>query len=75
MNRDLDDRDALGRLLTELRKIRGWTQAEVAEQTTMSKATVGEYERGVRRRTIDRVRELAAVYDATAAELLEDAGL
>jgi transcriptional regulator with XRE-family HTH domain len=75
MKSNLDDRDKLGRLLTELRQIRGWTQAEVAERADVPVSTVGIYERGDSRRTIDRLHKLASAYDATASELLDDAGL
>lgn len=43
----------------------------MAEATDLHFSTIGKYERGERRPSLDTLRELAAVYRVDVAELLE----
>ena len=60
----------IGRLLQKARKSRGFTQADIAPQLGVSRATVAHIETGRRLLKADDLRRLAAFYDCSPSELL-----
>ncbi|GGJ09081.1 putative HTH-type transcriptional regulator YazB [Alicyclobacillus cellulosilyticus] len=61
--------DAFGRRLRAFRKMRCWTQQELAHAAGISLAVIGSLERGTRRPTPDLVKRLAAVLRVSESEL------
>lgn len=61
---------ALGKRLTELRREREWTQAEVARLIHVSQQTMFAYELGDRKMPLDRAVQLAKGFDLSLAQLL-----
>ena len=56
--------------LRALRRARGMTQQQVAEQIGVAKNTVSMWEVGEREPSIDKLRKLAALFDCTIDELV-----
>ena len=63
----------IGRILQQARKSRGFTQAEIAPQLGVSRATVAQIEAGRRLLKADDLRRLAAFYGCSPSELLAPA--
>ncbi len=61
--------DTFGRKLRAYRKLKHWTQVELADQLGVSVAIVGSMERGVRHPTPQLVRQLCRALQVTEAEL------
>jgi DNA-binding XRE family transcriptional regulator len=65
----------LGRLLRELRKKAGLTQAQLAAKTTLSATSISEIETGRQALTLKRLYELADALDVTVSlQLVAKAG-
>ena len=62
------------RRLLELRKIRGWSQPELAEKIDTSGTIIGRYERGMITPSIDVARKLADVFGVTIDYLVAGSG-
>ncbi len=60
----------LGRRLRELRKSRRMSLYDVERRTGHHFSTIGKYERGERRPSLERLRELAVVYEVSLADML-----
>lgn len=60
----------LGRRLRDLRKSRSMSLYDVERLTGRHFSTIGKYERGERRPDLQTLRELAAVYETTVADIL-----
>lgn len=58
--------------LLQLRKIHGYTQQEVAKKLQISQNAYSELESGKRKMDIDRLRQLAGLYDVTMNYLVEE---
>ncbi len=63
----------IGRILKEARTSRGFTQADIAPQLGVSRATVAQIERGRRSLKAEDLRRLAAFYCCSPSELLPGA--
>ena len=72
MNMDEKAHD-IGRVLQQARKSRGFTQADVAPQLGVSRATVAQIETGRRLLKADDLRRLASFYGCSPSELLAPA--
>ncbi len=64
----------IGRILQQARKSRGFTQADVAPQLGVSRATVAQIETGRRLLKADDLRRLASFYGCSPSELLGTPG-
>ncbi|MBX5476484.1 MAG: helix-turn-helix transcriptional regulator [Clostridia bacterium] len=62
----------LGQRLRLLREHRNLSLYDVERLTGLHYSTVGKYERGVRRPSIETLRELARVYEVSLRELIPD---
>ncbi len=71
-NMDEKARD-IGRILQQARKSRGFTQAEVAPQLGVSRATIAQIETGRRLLKAGDLRRLAGFYGCSPSELLAPA--
>ena len=60
----------IGRVLQEARKSRGFTQADIAPQLGVSRATVAQIETGRRLLRAEDLRRLASFYGCSPSELL-----
>ena len=60
-----------GKRLAELRKARGLTQAELAEQIDVNQTAVGSYEIGRRRIPLSQIAPLAKALGVSLPELIE----
>lgn len=61
----------LGNRIKTLRKMKGWTQENLAEQAKVSIQHVGEIERGDGNPTLQSLERLSLGLGVTAAQLLE----
>ena len=52
-----------GEKLQELRRSKGWTQAELATRTGISQPTIADYERGNKQPTLPRLQALASAFE------------
>lgn len=64
--------DVFGRKLRAYRKLKHWTQSELADQVGVSIAIIGSLERGTRRPTADLVRKFQEVLQVSEQELYGD---
>lgn len=58
--------------IRELRKEKGYTQAELAREISVKQNTIAGYESGVRKPNIKRIKALAYALGVAIEELLED---
>ncbi len=65
--------DIFGRRLRAYRKLKHWTQTELADKIGVSVAIIGGLERGTRYPTKPILDRLAQVLNVSTAELLGDA--
>jgi transcriptional regulator with XRE-family HTH domain len=63
---------AFGQKLSKLRKLRGWTQPELAERVGVAVKTITYYEREATNPTAKTTERLAEVFGITPAELMKD---
>lgn len=56
--------------IRELRKARGWQQAELAQKIAVSRQAVGNYETGERAPDLDTIDQLCTIFGVTADYLL-----
>ncbi|MEY9976531.1 helix-turn-helix transcriptional regulator [Lysinibacillus sp. RC79] len=56
--------------LTELRKIKGWTQSDLASKMKVSQQAVSEWESGNKTPPVKRAKQLAEFLDANIEEFL-----
>lgn len=61
--------DVFGRRLRAYRKLKHWTQGELADRVGVSVAIIGSLERGTRAPTTDLVSKLTLLLQVTEAEL------
>ena len=61
----------IGKRLKNYRRAEGLTKEEVAAELGISPATLGAYERGDREIRMDKVKELARIYNTTITELTD----
>ena len=61
----------IGKRLKNYRRAEGLTKEEVAAELGISPATLGAYERGDREIRMDKVQELARIYNTTITELTD----
>lgn len=66
--------DAFGRRLRAYRKLKNWTQIELAEELGLSVAVVGGLERGTRNPTKEIVVRLQRVLQVSEEELFGEDG-
>lgn len=64
------DNARTGKLIAELRKEKGYTQQQLADQLNLSNKTISKWESGAGSPDISILTELADVLDVTADELL-----
>ena len=62
-------RTQLGQRIRQLRRARGWTQQELAEEAELDYKYLGAVERGERNITIDNVQKIAAGLGLDAHQL------
>ena len=62
--------DMLGERIALLRRGKGWSQMELAQQLHISASAVGMYEQGRREPSLEGLVELAAVFEVSADYLL-----
>ncbi|WP_103029983.1 helix-turn-helix transcriptional regulator [Salinibacter altiplanensis] len=68
--------EALACLVRELRAIRGWSVQDLAERADVSPQTIYKIEGGgMTRPGVTTLSKVAAAFDATAADLLDEVGL
>ena len=65
------DQKKTGYFLRELRKIKGFTQEQLAEHLNVSGRTVSRWETGMTMPDLDRLIELADLYDIDIRELID----
>jgi transcriptional regulator with XRE-family HTH domain len=65
----------LGQTIRELRELRGWSLTELQAMTGVAAETIREWEKGVCTPRIASLHQVAAAFDASASDLLKDAGL
>lgn len=64
--------EILARNLLLLRKLRGWSQEDMAEQCGLHRTYVGAIERGERNVTLETLTQLADALGVTSAELITE---
>lgn len=64
--------DIFGRRLRAYRKLKRWTQSELAREIGVSIAIIGSLERGTRTPTGDLVKRLLPVLNVSEQELFAD---
>ena len=61
----------IGKRLKNYRRAEGLSKEEVAAELGISPVTLGAYERGDREIRMDKVKELARIYNTTITELTD----
>ena len=61
----------IGKRLKNFRRAEGLSREEVAAELGISPLTLGAYERGDREIRMDKVKELARIYNTTITELTD----
>lgn len=61
----------IGKRLKNYRRAEGLSREEVAAELGISPVTLGAYERGDREIRMDKVKELARIYNTTITELTD----
>ncbi|MDP9729774.1 helix-turn-helix transcriptional regulator [Alicyclobacillus tolerans] len=64
--------DTFGRRIRAYRKLKCWTQEELAKELGVSLTIVGSLERGTRQPSQEMIHKLGNVLDVTEEELLSD---
>lgn len=60
----------IGSKIIELRKLRGWSQAQLAEAVNASRDIIGKYERNDNSPSIEMALKIAKVFDVSVDYLL-----
>ena len=60
----------IGQTIKNFRAKNGWTQSELAERLGVSQKVISDYERQIRKPPIERLPDLAMVFNITIEELL-----
>lgn len=70
------DKEKTGEYIRNLRKKKGWTQMQLAEQLHISDKAVSKWERGISFPDIELMEELAQVFQVDVADIIrgEEAG-
>ena len=70
------DKEKTGEYIRALRKNKGWTQMQLAEQLHISDKAVSKWERGISFPDIELMEELAQVFQVDVADIIrgEEAG-
>ena len=70
------DKEKTGEYIRNLRKNKGWTQMQLAEQLHISDKAVSKWERGISFPDIELMEELAQVFQVDVADIIrgEEAG-
>jgi transcriptional regulator with XRE-family HTH domain len=71
---EIDAKPAIARALLELRKSRGYTQAQVASEVGHAEATVARWENGTRTPDVNELARLAAVYEVNPGRFFSEVG-
>jgi transcriptional regulator with XRE-family HTH domain len=71
---EIDAKPAIARALRELRKSRGYTQAQVAGEVGHAQATVARWENGTRTPDANELARLAAVYEVNPGLFFSEVG-
>ena len=62
----------LSEKIIALRRLKGWSQEELAERLSVSRQSVSKWESGASTPELDRVAELCRLFDVTADALIRD---
>lgn len=65
----------VGDRIVQLRKQKGWSQAELAKITGASKEAIGKYERNDAMPSIETAKKIADAFDVTLDYLVDEASL
>jgi len=65
----------IGQTIKELRQIRGWSLPELHQISGVAGETLRSWERGECNPSIRALHQVAQAFDASASDLLKDAGL
>ncbi len=64
------DKEKTGEYIRALRKNKGWTQMQLAEQLHISDKAVSKWERGISFPDIELMEELAQVFQVDVADII-----
>ena len=64
------DKEKTGEYIRNLRKKKGWTQMQLAEQLHISDKAVSKWERGISFPDIELMEELAQVFQVDVADII-----
>ena len=67
----MEIRKRVGLLVKAQRKLRGWSQEELAHRADLHRTFVSSIERGTKNTTINSIHTIAKAMDLTVSELLE----
>jgi transcriptional regulator with XRE-family HTH domain len=62
----------IGRIITELRKKKGWSQTELAKQVSASREAIGKYERDEAQPSVETAKKIADAFDVTLDYLVDE---
>lgn len=62
----------IGNKITELRKQKGWSQGELANQISASREAIGKYERGEAIPSVETAKNIADIFDVSLDYLVGD---
>jgi transcriptional regulator with XRE-family HTH domain len=65
-------RNKFGKRVRELRKLKGWSQEELADKVGLHRTYVGTVERGEQNVSIDNIEKLAKSLGVSVQELFKD---
>lgn len=60
----------IGKIITDLRDKKGWSQAQLADNSGVSRVIVGKYERGEAMPSIDATKKIAGALDVSLDNLV-----
>jgi len=75
MTTDLATLPILARQIHHLRRVRGWSQPELAAKVAISAAMIGRYERGEMMPPADAIAKLAQAFGVTMDHLYHSTGV
>jgi transcriptional regulator with XRE-family HTH domain len=64
-----------GKIMTELRDIKGWSQSDLADNSDVSRVMIGKYERGEAVPSIDAAKKIADALAISLDQLVGEASL
>ncbi|TSE03796.1 helix-turn-helix domain-containing protein [Aquimarina algiphila] len=62
----------IGNKITELRKQKGWSQSELANQIKASREAIGKYERNEALPSVETAKNIADIFDVSLDYLVSD---